>query len=89
MRDILAEILFQCFLAGDPYCEQFWYGGQGCPLFDVNPAFPLPATASPTLQGALKDGFGEADVACDMPESCKFRACNNYITDSSKANPQV
>ena len=28
--------------------------------------------ASPTLQGALKDGFGEAVGACDMPEPCKF-----------------
>ena len=28
--------------------------------------------ASPTLQGALKDGFGEAVVASDMPKSCKF-----------------
>ena len=24
------------------------------------------------LQGALKDDFGEAVVACDMPEPCKF-----------------
>ena len=32
-------------------------------LFDVvHPAFPLPTTASPTLQGALEDGFGEASV---------------------------
>ena len=28
--------------------------------------------ASPILQGALKDGFGEAVVACDMPGPCKF-----------------
>ena len=28
--------------------------------------------ASPTFQGALKDGSGEAVVACDMPEACKF-----------------
>ena len=28
--------------------------------------------ASPILQGALKDGFGEAVVACDMSEPCKF-----------------
>ena len=27
---------------------------------------------SPTLQGALKDVFGEVVVACDMPEPCKF-----------------
>ena len=26
----------------------------------------------PTLQGALKDGFEEAVVACDMPEPCRF-----------------
>ena len=37
----------------------------------VHPAFPLPTTASPTLQGALKDGFWEAVVACNMPEPCK------------------
>ena len=44
-----------------------------CPFFDVNhPAFPLPTTASPTLPGVLKDGFGEAVVTCDMPEPCKF-----------------
>ena len=31
---------------------------QGRPLFDfVQSVFPLPSTASPTLQGALKDGF--------------------------------
>ena len=53
-------------------CEQFWHK-QGCHLFDVvHPAFPLPTTASPTLQGALKDGLGEAVVACDMPEPGKF-----------------
>ena len=47
--------------------------GQERPLFDlVHPAFLLPTTASPTLQRALKDGFAEAVMACDMPESCKF-----------------
>ena len=36
---------------------------QGCIFFDaVDPAFPLPTMLSPTLQGALKDGFGEAVV---------------------------
>ena len=52
--------------------EQFW-NGQKCPLFDVvHPAFSLPTRAAPTLQGAMKDGFGEAVVACDRPEPCKF-----------------
>ena len=38
----------------------------------VHPAFPLPTTASLTLHGALKDGLGEAVMACDMPEPRKF-----------------
>ena len=47
--------------------------GQGCPLFDVvHPVFPLLIMASPTLKGALLDGFGEAAMACYMPEPCKF-----------------
>ena len=59
------------FSAGGP-CEQFWHG-QGCPLFDVvHPVFPRPTTASPTLQGAVKDGFEEVVVVFDMPEPCKF-----------------
>ena len=42
-------------------------------FFDVvHPAFPLPTTALPTLQSVQKDGFGEAVVACDIPEPCKF-----------------
>ena len=61
---------FPVFSAGG-LCRQFWHG-QRCPLFDVvHPALPLPTTASPTLQGALKDGFGEAEVACNMPEPYK------------------
>ena len=51
------------FSAGG-HCEQF---RQVCPLFDVvHQAFPLPTTVSLTLQGALKGGFGEAVMACDM-----------------------
>ena len=38
----------------------------------VYPACPLPTTMLPTLQGALKDGFGEAVMVCDMPKPCKF-----------------
>ena len=54
--------------AGGP-CEQFWHE-QICPLCSfVHPAFPLPTTASSTLQGALKDCFGEAVVTF---EPCKF-----------------
>ena len=43
--------------------EQFHHE-QKCPVFDVVcPAFPLPTTAPPTLQGALMDAFGK-DVMC-------------------------
>ena len=60
MRDDLAEILFQSILREAIVSNS----GQGRSLSDVVcPAFSLPATASPTLQGALKDGFGEAVVA--------------------------
>ena len=66
-----AYIGFQSFPAWGP-CEQFWHR-QRCPLFDVvYPEFSLPTTASPTLQGTLKDGFGEAVVVRDMSEPCKF-----------------
>ena len=79
---MIQQIALPVFSAGGP-CEQFWHGqgatceqfwhGQGCPLFHVvQPAFPLPATALPTLQDALKDGFREAVVACDVPKQCKF-----------------
>ena len=33
--------------------------------------------ASPILQGAPKDGFGDAVMVCDMPESCKFPSLNS------------
>ena len=49
-----------------------------CPLLDaVHPSFHLPTTALPTLKDALKDGFGEAVVACDMPEPCKFQSLDS------------
>ena len=46
--------------------------GQGSPLFDVvcSP-FPLTATASPTLRGALKDGFGEVVAVRDIPRTIR------------------
>ena len=47
-------------------------------MFDVvHPAFPPPITASPTLQGALRGGFGEVVVVCDMPEPCKFSSLDS------------
>ena len=52
------------FSAGS-HRQQFWHG-QGHSLFDVvHPAFPLPTAVSPTLQDALKEGFGEAVIVND------------------------
>ena len=34
-------------------------------------------TAMSTLQGALKDGFGEVVRACEMPKPCKFLTLNS------------
>ena len=45
--------------------------GMGRDVDVVHLAFPLLTTASPTLQGTLKDGFGEAVVTCHMPELCE------------------
>ena len=76
------------FSAGGP-CEQFWQG-QGCPIFDfVHPAFPLPTTASHTLQGAMKDGFGEAVVACEMLEPCKFPSLDSCIKRFMRTHKEV
>ena len=64
------------FSAGGPF-EQFWHG-QGCPLFDVvHLRFLLPTTALPALQTAPRDGFGEAVVACDIPEPWKFQSLDS------------
>ena len=65
-RDDSAEILFQSFL------QEALVSSSGTGRDDVvHPAFPLPTTVSPTLQGDLKDGFGEAVVACDISEPSK------------------
>ena len=51
---------------------KFWHR-QECPLFDVgHPAFLLPTIASPTIQDALKNGFGEAVVARNINKPNKF-----------------
>ena len=65
-----AEILFQSFLQEAVVSSS----GMGRNVHSdvVHPGFPLPTTASPALLGTLKDGFGEAVVACAMPGPCKF-----------------
>ena len=66
VRDDSEEILFQLFLQ-EAIVNSSGMGWDRCPLFDVvhQADFPLLTTASSTLNG-------EAVVACDMPEPCKF-----------------
>ena len=70
MRDDSAEIFFQSFLQEATVISSGTGGDVHSDV--VHPAFPRLTTASPIIQGALKDGFGEAVVACGMPESCEF-----------------
>ena len=78
LADDPAKIIFQSFFSAGGHREQV-LNGQGCPLFDfVSPAFPLPITALPTLQGALKDDFGEAVLARDMLKLCKFLSLDSF-----------
>ena len=84
-RNESAEIIFQPFLREAK-------SGVGrdilCPLFDVvHPTFPLLTTASPTLQGALKDDFREAVVACDMPKPCKVPSLD-LLPEEVPVDPQ-
>ena len=68
------------------FCGRLWHR-QGCPLLDiVHPAFPLPTTVLPTLQGALKDGSGEAVAVYDMPKPGKFLLCDCKRAVASKSH---
>ena len=56
-----------------------------CPVFDVvHAAFPLQTKASPILQGAVKDGAGEAVVACDMLVSSQLPRKMVQVGDAEK-----
>ena len=75
ITDYLEELFFQCFLQESTVNSS----GMGR---DVNSLtlsiqyLPLLTTVSPTLQGALTNGFGEVVVKCSMAcswlESCTF-----------------
>ena len=77
IRDDSVEILFQSFLQEALVSSSVM--GREVHSFDVvHPAFPLPTTAPTSLRGALKDGFGEAVVACDMPQPCKVPSLKHH-----------
>ena len=70
-RGRISRAPLQAFFA-EGHCEQFWHW-QECLLFDVfRLAFLLPTSASPALQGAVKNGFGKAVMVRGVPEPCQF-----------------
>ena len=78
MRDDTAVILFQSFLqealVGSSGMDWDVHSLISIQYFHSQPQLypPSKAIASPFLQGAMKNGFGEAVVVCDMPKPCKF-----------------
>ena len=71
MRDDSAEIFFQSFMQ-EALVSSSGMGRDVHSLMMSIHHFLLPSTASPILLGALKDGLGEAVVACDTPAPSKF-----------------
>ena len=84
MRDDSVEILFQSFL-WEALVSSF---GIGRDVYSLT-AFPLPTAVSPTLQGALKDGFGEVVMVRDMPEPYKFSSLDNIQKRFEWAHKEV
>ena len=78
MADDSAEILSRCLLQKAIVSSS----GMGRDVHSLMLSIQLflchPYMASPTLQGDLKDGFGEAVVLCDMLEPCKLPPLNSY-----------
>ena len=89
MRDNSPGILFQSSLQDAVVSSKCWHW-HGRPLLDlVHPAFSLPITASSTLRDALKDYFGEAVVACDIPEQCVFPSLDSCQESFLLAHKEV
>ena len=70
MRDDSAEILFQSFLLEALVSSS----GTGRDVHSLMLSIQhfLCRSRRRLFSKVLKDGFGEAVVACDMPEPCKF-----------------
>ena len=91
VRDKSAEILFQsfcfCFCRRWSLAVLAWGGTPAlwcCPS-SISSAYHNVAT----LQDPVNDGFGEAVVAHDMPESCKFSSLDSCWKRSLWAHKEV
>ena len=68
MRNDSAEIFFQSFLQEALVSSSGMGRDVHCLMLSIHHFLCRPRRC----HGVLKDGFGEAVVACDMPKSCKF-----------------
>ena len=73
MRDDLAEILFQSFLQGALVSSS----GMGRDVYSLMLSIQH-FLFLPWRRPSSSDGFGEAVVACDMPELGKFPSLDSY-----------
>ena len=76
MRDDSVEILFKSFVQEAIVSSS----GTGRDVHSLTLSIQL-TMALPTLKGALKNGFGEAAVAWDMPEPYKFPSPAEVLVD--------
>ena len=85
MRDDSAELLFQSFLLAILVSSSGMGRDVQSLMFSISISS---ADHSIThLRGALKDGFGEAVVACDMPEPGRFLSldsCQKKVPSHSR-----
>ena len=85
LKDNSAEILFKSFLQETLVSSSG--KGKEVSLFDViHPAFPLPTTALPTLQGFLKDVLDRLSWHVTCPNHASF--CLLTVASSSSVDPQ-
>ena len=71
MTDDSGDILVRSFLQ-EALVSSSGMGRDVHSLMFIKHSFSLLTTALPNLQGALKDGLGEAVMAYDTPEPCKL-----------------
>ena len=84
VRDDSAEILLQSFLQKAVVSRS---GMERDVHVDVvHPAFTLLTVVLPILQGALKNGIGEAVVKRDMPEPCEFPSLDSHAANAQNTS---
>ena len=86
MGDDSAEILFQSSLQ-EALVSSSGMGRNVHSLTLSTQHFLCRPRRRPPSKGALKDNFGQAVVACDMPDSCKFPSLNSTVSRRGSCGP--